>query len=163
MSRTSVVVIAIVIVAALAGAVLYYHYSYGTVEVYVQGDPSFAVYITVSSVMLHSESGGWITLSNSSTTVQLTNSPQLLTSSTIPAGNYTELRMVVSSAEVTVGPVNVTASVPSGILKIPIIKGGLHVTGGSTAKLEVLMGPHLVSTGNGQYMLSPVVTAEQVP
>ncbi|MGC8613286.1 MAG: DUF4382 domain-containing protein [Conexivisphaera sp.] len=163
MSRTSVMVIAIVIVAALAGVVLYYHYSYGTVEVYVQGDPSFAVYITVSSVMLHSESGGWITLSNSSTTVQLTNSPQLLTSSTIPAGNYTELRMVVSSAEVTVGPVNVTASVPSGILKIPIIKGGLHVTGGSTAKLEVLMGPHLVSTGNGQYMLSPVVTAEQVP
>jgi hypothetical protein len=68
-------VIAIVIVAALAGVVLYYHYSYGTVEVYVQGDPSFAVYITVSSVMLHSESGGWITLSNSSTTVQLTNSP----------------------------------------------------------------------------------------
>jgi hypothetical protein len=70
--------------------------------------------------------------------------------------------MVVSSAEVTIGPVNVTASVPSGILKIPIIKGGLHVTGGSTAKLEVLMGPHLVSTGNGQYMLSPVVTAEQI-
>ncbi|BBE41488.1 DUF4382 domain-containing protein [Conexivisphaera calida] len=162
MNRASVVVIAIVVVAALAGAALYYHYSQGTVEVYVQGDPSFAVYITVSSVMLHSESGGWITLSNSSTTVQLTNSPQLLTSSTIPAGNYTELRMVVSSAEVTIGLVNVTASVPSGVLKIPIIRGGLHVTGGSTAKLEVLMGPHLVSTGNGQYMLSPVVTAEQI-
>ena len=162
MSRVSAVVIAVVVLAAAVGAALYYHYSYGTVDVYVAGDPQFAVYVTVSSVMLHSKSGGWVTVSNSSVTVELTSSPQLLASATIPAGNYTEIRMVISSAEVTVGPVNVTASVPSGVLKVPIVRGGLRVAGGSTAKLEILIGPHVISTGNGQYLLSPVVTAEQV-
>jgi hypothetical protein len=53
--------------------------------------------------------------------------------------------------------------VPSGVLKVPIIGGGLRVRGGSTADLEILVGPHLVTTGGGRVILSPVMTAEQVP
>lgn len=161
MDRRLVAIAAVVVIAA--GLSLYYYYqSHGYVDVYVEGDPQYAVYLTVSSVMLHQESGGWITVSNSSETVQLESTPQLLASSSVPAGNYTEVRLVVTSVEVTVGPVNVSASLPSGILKVPIIRGGLHVSGGSTSKLLLLVGPHIVSTGNGGLMLSPVITAEQV-
>jgi hypothetical protein len=161
-NRTALAAVIAVVIVIAAGAALYYHYSYGSVDVYVQGDPSLAVYVTISSLMLHSNSGGWITVSNATETVQITDTPQLLASSTIPAGNYTEVRLVVSSAEVTIGPINVSASVPSGVIKVPIIRGGLRVSGGSTAGLKILIGPHLVTTGNGQVMISPVVTAEQV-
>jgi hypothetical protein len=157
----AIAIAAIVIVAAAAGA-LYYHYSYGSVEVYRVGDPPFAVYVTTSSIMLHSKSGAWVTVSNSSRTVEVTDVPQLLASAQVPVGNYTEVRLVISSAEVTIGPINVSASVPSGVLKVPIVRGGLSVSGGSTSKLELLLGPHVVQTGSGQYILSPVIVAEQV-
>ncbi len=162
MNRALIAAVVAIVVAA-AGAAAWYHYSRGTLNVYVEGDPDAAVYVTVSSVMLHSESGGWVTVSNSTRTVELTPSPQLLASSSVPAGNYTEVRLVIASAEVTIGPVNVTAEVPSGVLKVPIIGGGLRVRGGSTADLEILVGPHLVTTGGGRVILSPVMTAEQVP
>jgi len=46
------------------------------------------------------------------------------------------------------------------VLKIPIINGGLQVTSGRTAYLIIQMGPHLTTTGTGQVILSPVVSAE---
>ncbi len=154
--------IGVIIIAAVTGGYLYYYYSHGVVDVYVttgNGDP---VYITVSSIMIHSSSGQWITVSNTTKTVLLGGNLSFLSSSTVPAGNYTEVRLVISSATVEISDVNFSVTVPSGVLKIPIVAGGLHVSGGSTAKLEILIGPHIINTGNGRYILSPVVTAMQI-
>jgi len=70
-NRTALAAVIVVVIAIAAGAALYYHYSYGSVDVYMQGDPSLAVYVTISSLMLHSNSGGWITVSNATETVQV--------------------------------------------------------------------------------------------
>ncbi|MGC9190283.1 MAG: DUF4382 domain-containing protein, partial [Conexivisphaera sp.] len=120
---------------------------------------SFAIYLTITSIMIHSTTKGWITVSNVTRTVELGQALTLLTSASLPPGNYTEIRLVVSSVTVQVGSVNVSAKLPSSVLKIPIIKGGLHVTRGGKAYLVIYMGPHLTQTGTGEYILRPVITA----
>jgi hypothetical protein len=149
----------------VAGIGFYYYSSYGTVNVYVttgNSDPILQYYITVSSVMIHSKTGQWVTISNSTKTVLLSSNLSFLASSKIPVGNYTEVRLVIKSATVSIGGINVSVNVPSGVFKIPIIAGGLRVQGGSTSKLEIIVGPHLIMTGKGNYILSPVVTAMQL-
>ncbi len=154
-------IIAIIVIAA-AGGYYYYVTSHGTVDIYVTTGNADPIYLTISSVMLHSKSGQWITISNQTKTVLLSSNLSFLASASIPPGNYTEVRLVISSATVTIAGVNVTVSVPSGVIKIPIVPGGLKVQGGKTAKLEILIGPHLIQNGRGQYILSPVITATQI-
>lgn len=161
MNKAVTAIVAIVIIA-LAGAGLYYYTSHGTVEVYVTTGNSDPIYLTISSIMLHSKSGQWITVSNTTRTVLLSSNLSFLASASVPAGNYTEVKLIISSATVTIGGVNISVTVPSGVIKIPIIAGGLKVSGGSTAKLEIIIGPHLVSTKSGKYILSPVITAMQI-
>ncbi len=158
----SVLAIIVIVIVAVAGVGIYYYSSYGSLDVYVTTGNSDPIYLTISSIMLHSKSGQWITVSNATKTVLLTSNLSFLASSTIPAGNYTEIRLVISSATATIGGINISVKVPSGVIKIPIIAGGLKVSGGSTSKLEIIIGPHLVSTGNGKYIFSPVITARQL-
>ena len=166
------VVIVIVVIAAVG--VYYYYTSRGGTVYFYMTDPgshfssssgtsnniSFAIYLTVTSIMIHSASKGWMTVSNKTITVPLSSSLSMITSKSLPPGNYTDIRFVVSSVTVQVGGVNVSASLPSGVLKAPIINGGLQVTNGKNAYLVIYMGPHLVMTGNGQYILRPVITVE---
>jgi hypothetical protein len=163
-------IVVIVVVVAAVGAYYYMTTRGGTVYFYLTdpGNPSSsssnssptAIYLTITSIMIHSTSKGWITVSNKTMTVQLSSSLSFLSSATLPPGNYTEVRLVVSAVTVQMGPVNVSASLPSSVLKIPIIKGGLQVTSGRTAYLVIYMGPHLTTTGTGQVILRPVITAE---
>jgi hypothetical protein len=152
----------LVIILIVAGGFYYYRSNYfGTVDVYVTTGNADPVYLTISSIMIHSTSGQWITISNKSTTVLLGGNLSFLASGTVPTGNYTELRLIVTSGIVEIGGINISVSVPSGVLKVPIVAGGLHVSGSTTKRLEIIIGPHLVSVGNGKYIISPVITAEQ--
>ncbi len=152
----------IAVIVVVAGIGFYYYSSYGTVNVYVTTGNSDPIYITISSVMIHSKTGQWVTVSNTTKTVLLSSNLSFLASSKIPVGNYTEVRLVIKSATASIGGINVSVSVPSGVIKIPIIAGGLRVQGGSTSKLEIIVGPHLIMTGKGNYILSPVITAMQL-
>jgi len=115
-------VVVIVVVVAAVGA-YYYMTRGGTVYFYLTdpGNPSSsssnssptAIYLTITSIMIHSTSKGWITVSNKTMTVQLSSSLSFLSSATLPPGNYTEVRLVVSAVTVQMGPVNVSASLPS--------------------------------------------------
>ncbi len=167
-----VVAVVVVVVVVLAALGIYYYYSRAGGQVYIYlTDPGHGsspgpsnssaatIYVTVTSIMIHSEQGSWITVSNSTRTVQLTSALSLLATKSLPPGNYTEVRLVVSAVTVEVGTTNFTATLPSGVLKIPIVQGGLQVSRGRTAYLVIYMGPHLTQTGTGQYILRPVVTA----
>lgn len=168
-SRGLIAAIVVVIVVVAAVGLYYYFYGWGG-QVYVYlTDPgngvgsanssAAAIYITITSVMIHSASGAWITISNATTTVELSSALSLIATKSLPPGNYTEVRLVVKAVTVEVGGVNYSASLPSGVLKIPIVRGGLQVKRGSTAYLVIYMGPHLTQTGSGQYILRPVITA----
>lgn len=166
--KSSVIAAIAVVVIVVAAAGGYYAYAStrgGEVYVYVE-DPGHSnssvlgIYLTVSSIMVHSSTTGkWITISNRSETVALSSVPQLLASSSIPQGNYTEVRLYITSVTVQVGSINVSARVPSSVLKIPIVNGGLSVRPGRKAYLVISMGPHVTQTGSGAWLVSPVAVA----
>ena len=160
-------VFAVVIVALVAGGslVAYGYYSTnGTIRVYATTGNPDPLYLTVSSIMIHSasNSSGWITIMNKSDTILLNGNLSFISSATIPIGNYTMIRLIVSAVQITIGGLNVSVKLPSSMLEIPIIKQGLDIRGGQTSDLAVVFGPHMVMTGNGNYILSPVLLAEPI-
>lgn len=93
--------------------------------------------------------------------MQLNSNLSFLSSARVPAGNYTEVRLVLKSAQAAVGNINVSVLIPNVEMIIPVTMGGLYVAGGSTAYLAIIIGPHLVSTANS-YTLSSLITAKQI-
>jgi hypothetical protein len=161
-SRNVVIAAVLIAIVAAGGGGLYYYYSGGQVNVYATTGNPDPIYLTVQSVELHSKSGDWMTVFNHTMTVQLNDNLSFLSSTRVPAGNYTEVRLILKGATVTIANINVSVAVPSNKIEIPIVPNGLNVQAGSTVYLAVIFGPHLVNNGNGNYILSPVVTARQI-
>ncbi|MGC9134532.1 MAG: hypothetical protein C0171_00720 [Caldisphaera sp.] len=158
LSKSALIIAVIIIV--IAGLGLYYYESYGKVYVYLSdpGNSSFiAIYLTVTSIQVHSNKG-WMTISNKTETIQLSSIPQFVASANLPTGNYTELRFVVESVMISLANnVNVSATLPSNVFKVAI-PGGLTVKSGSPQYLTISIGPHVTETGNGSFILRPLIT-----
>ncbi|ADL18934.1 hypothetical protein ASAC_0527 [Acidilobus saccharovorans 345-15] len=166
MRASAIAAIVIVIIAVAAGgAYLAVSRSQGSVYVYIS-DPgrggnvtTTGIYLTVTSIMVHSASTGkWLTITNRTITVLLSSVPQAVAQANLPPGVYNEVRLYVSSVTVQLGSVNVSAKLPSNALKIPIVNGGLNVTAGRRAYLVISMGPHVTQAAGG-YIVSPVAVA----
>ncbi|AFZ70508.1 hypothetical protein Calag_0764 [Caldisphaera lagunensis DSM 15908] len=155
------IVIIIIVIGLVAGLYYYYYGPSGKVYVYLSdpGNTSFVnIYFTITSIQAHSTKG-WITISNKTETVSLSSTPQLITSANMPPGNYTEVRFVVQSVTITLANnFNVSATLPSNVFKVPII-GGLDIKPGGTEYLTISIGPHVTLTGNGSYILRPLIIA----
>lgn len=116
-----------VVIVAAGGAFLLLRPATGSVSIYVKDAPAEwrHVNVTFSEVKVHEASqgddSGWQTISMENSTVDLaglTNTSQLLGSSSVPAGRYTQIRLVVISATgLMTDGTNVTFHVPSGELK----------------------------------------------
>ncbi len=158
------VVALVVIVAAMGIVAAYLYFSQGRVDIYVADPPpSITLYITFTSVALHkvgSNNSGWVVVFNGSKTVELSNTPQLLVSASVPSGEYNEVFFTISSATVQIGGVNITARVPSYVFKVHIV-GGLKLSGGSVEKLLISF-PH-ITLADGQVIISPSITARVIP
>jgi len=89
-NKLLVVLGVVIIVSAFLGYYLYNYFNYGQVNVYIQDPPNqgLAVYLTVSSIMIHQTNGSWITLSNRTITVLLSSNMTFLASSKLPVGEY---------------------------------------------------------------------------
>jgi|SRR5215467_1086525 len=128
-----------------------------------------SITVTFSKIEIHSAGGGnasgWHTLMTSGTVNLLTvlNVSKALSTTSIPAGKYTEIRFFISQTIITINGVNVGYSVPSANqtgFKVPITGGGLQVIGGLSGSVtldlafkdsEILNNPSLI--------LNPVATA----
>ncbi len=121
--------------------------------------------VTFSEVQVHQASGtndsGWQTLSIKNGTVDLatlTNVSELLASSAIPSGKYTQIRIVVESATgMLLNGTNVTFIVQSGELKTT---HPFNLTAGGTEKLtlEVDLRRSIVHNASG-WIFTPVLGA----
>ncbi len=159
-----VIVVAVVVVAAL-GAYGLVGGASGAVSIYVKDAPeSWAhVNVTFSEVQIHKASArndsGWHSLSIKNGTVDLvalTNASSLLASSNVPAGMYTQIRIVVSSATgVMSNGTEVAFTVPSGELKTT---HPFNVTAGQTDRitLEIDLERSIVHTSQG-WLFTPVL------
>src|SRR2546427_12197074 len=131
-------------------------------------DPSITgIFVTFTSIEIHSanagDSSGWHTITMDKTVNLFTvlNASKVLDKASLPAGKYTELRFNVSKVIITISGVNVTYTIPSGSLKIPITGAGAQAYGALTVNVELDLS---FKTGeilnNPTFTLNPVATAK---
>ncbi len=123
-----------------------------------------SVKVTVDAVRVHSATEGWVTVSEESKTFDLLQlkaegSQALLADAQLKEGTYQQLRLDISTVIVTDAEGDHEAKLPSGELKIV---GDLDVNADSTstATFDFLVNESLHITGNGKYILAPVVQLE---
>src|SRR3989338_4977115 len=123
-----------------------------------------SVMVTVDSVRVHSAAEGWITVSSEPQTFDLLKlkaegSQELLADVTLEEGTYQQLRLDISKVVVADAEGEHEAKLPSGELKIV---GDLEVKADSTstATFDFIADESLHVTGNGEYILAPVVQLE---
>ncbi len=160
------VVLAVGILLILAGALYYLSIpAVGTLSIQVRDAPTdFShVIVTFSEVRVHlanagSESG-WLNLSLASSTIDfmnLGNLTKVLALDRVPAGMYTQIRIVVASASGTmVGGTSVTMVVPDGILKTDT-PFDLKAGGVTTVTLDFDLA-HSVHQAGGSWVFIPVL------
>lgn len=150
-------------IVPLVAGVWYFGYNVGAVTVLVTDDAIdefSSLDVTFSEVALHASGAltatSWISLDLQETTVDLTmltdNQSTIVGSNTVPAGRYTQARILVTSAvgELTTGE-SVSLTVPSGELRTtnPFDLAPQDA-------VTVLMRIHVVHAGS-HYQLEPVL------
>ncbi|MDO8656331.1 MAG: DUF4382 domain-containing protein [Nanoarchaeota archaeon] len=117
--------------------------------------------MTVDSVRVHSEAEGWVTLTTDDKTVDLlqlkaSGNQALLADVQLEQGTYDQVRLDISEVVVTDAEGEHDAKLPSGELKI---MGDLQVNAQSTstASFDFIAHESLHITGEGKYILAPVV------
>jgi hypothetical protein len=122
------------------------------------------VKVTIDSIQVRGADDQWMTVSSTQKTYDLLElkaqgATELLVDAQIPNGTYTETRLEISKVVVTDAEGEHEAKLPSGELKL---KGDIVVEGNSTssAVFDFMADKSLHVTGNGQYVLAPVVKVE---
>lgn len=122
------------------------------------------IYLTVNSVQAHSTTEGWVTVSSAEKTydlIALRNSGELdlAADANVSVGMYDQVRLEVTKVEVVDANGTHEAKLPSNELKIDT---DLNISNNSTAtaKFDFIADESLHMTGNGEYILAPVVQVE---
>src|SRR3989344_8815350 len=123
-----------------------------------------SIMVAVDSVRVHSATEGWITVSSEPKVYDLLklkaeSSSELLADVNLEEGTYQQVRLDISSVIVVDDKGEHEAKLPSGELKII---GDLEVKANSTstATFDFIADESLHLTGNGEYILAPVVQLE---
>ena len=123
-----------------------------------------SVKITIDSIKVHSESEGWVDVSSNSETYDLLQlkaegKNELLADIELKEGNYDEIKLDISKVVVTDAQGEHEAKLPSGELKI---KSELNVESNltSSASFDFVADESLHVTGNGRYIMAPVIVVE---
>lgn len=123
-----------------------------------------SVKVTIDSIKVHSAAEGWVDVSSTAKTYDLLQlkaqgSQALLADIQLEEGTYDQIRLDVSSVVVTDANGQQEAKLPSGELKII---GNLVVDANSTstATFDFIADESLHVTGNGKYVMAPVVKLE---
>lgn len=123
-----------------------------------------SILLTVDRVEAHSAAGGWITVSSAARQYDLlklkqTGAAELLADVKLAVGTYDQIRLNVSRVSVVASGKTQEAKLPSSTLKII---GNIVVTADKTAAVTIdfMADKSLHLTGNGKYILAPVVRLE---
>ncbi len=177
MNRKILAVVLALVAASASTGFLFYGPAYvklGVIDPPPQPyDPSIsAITVTFTRIEVHvanaSEQSGWHTLSTGGTVnlLSVLNVQQVLGTSSVPAGKYTEIRFFASQAIITINGTPVTYSIPGGNqtgFKIAITGGGFQVLGGQTVNVQLdLAFRNSKIMNNPQHILTPVATAKVV-
>jgi hypothetical protein len=120
-----------------------------------------SVQITIESIELRGENDAWVTVSEEEQTFDLLQlkaegATQVLADVNVSNGTYSEIRLDISKVVIVDENGEQEAKLPSNELKL---KGDVTVEGETTsvATFDFLADQSLHVTGNGKYVLAPVV------
>lgn len=168
--KVKVVAIAAAVAVVVAGAlaVILMMSPTGNLVIGVKDAPSTSavthIYLTITDFTLQGGAGNVSTTFRVNATtfdlLALQNVTKMLGTHSVPAGNYTMVRFDVTAATATVSETNVTLTVPSGQIKVP-----MHFTVASgkstTIVLDITADMTAISASNN---LRPTVTGlETIP
>lgn len=144
-----------------------------------------AVLVTFSEISVHASGGAWTTIPFSDNATsrtcdlkQLQTTQDILGVATLPAGHYTQVRVTVTAVTIyfdnaanapacaaTIAAPNGRSSsvnVPSGQLILP--PRDFDITSGNTATMTLDFDgdKSITQTGNGTYIITPVITVSSV-
>jgi len=155
----------------IGGTYGYFAYGYGTLVVEFMDPPEHwgpasKVYIHYSAIMVHradaGNESGWFTAVQSDGWIDLSavlNVSEAIGQGSLQAGLYNLIRFNVTEAKVTVNGDNETATVESGMLNVPITRGGIKVNAGQTAYLVIDITPRVVGSEAEGFRLVPAARA----
>ncbi len=124
------------------------------------------IYLKIDEIMLHRENNqsindgrGWVNVTISAKTIELLslrnlteNFPQLGTAK-LPAGTYNLIWLNIDSAQATINGANETLKLPSGTLKIPLIR--FTISDGGVTNILIDLGYDSIHV-NKELILHPV-------
>ncbi len=123
-----------------------------------------SVKVTVDNVQVHSATKGWTTVSSTQKTYDLLQlkaegKQELLADAELEEGTYDQIRLDISNVIVTDAQGQHEAKLPSNQLQI---KGDIIVEANATATatFDFIADESLHVTGNGKYIMAPVVQVE---
>jgi hypothetical protein len=162
-------ILAVIVVAILAvaggGFLLLSVGSSGSLVIGVTDSPTAStvshVYITMSDITLQGASNSTASYKVNSgqfDLLALVNVTKLMGTNQVSAGNYTMIRFTIVSAIATISGANVTLTVPSGELKVPI---HFEVQSGKTTTMVLDITVNAITISASQN-LSPVVHVKSV-
>ena len=165
--KTWVIAVAALVVVAIAagGFLLLSNKPTGTLVVGITDSPLNSnvthVYLTITGIVLQGENNSTTSYKVNSTQfdlLSLTNVTKMLGSNSIPVGNYTMIRFNVTSAVATISGANVTLSVPSGQVKVPI---HIQVQQGKTTTVVLDVTADMTNI-SASHNFRPVVTVKRI-
>ncbi|MGI0079105.1 MAG: DUF4382 domain-containing protein [Nitrososphaerales archaeon] len=130
------------------------------------------VYISYSSIEVHitgvGNESGWYTIAKPGETdlMKVLSVSLTLGSAPVQSGTYNLVRFDIISAQVTYNGRNVSASVPSNVITVPITKGGITVNSGGSAGLLIDLSPTVIPYQNGTaigFVLVPAAQGLPIP
>jgi hypothetical protein len=140
-----------------------------SVDAQISGRPTdtlLSLNVTIDSVTIHRNDNNSAVTSNVKFTFDVLkpfNVSTLITSTKVPAENVTLVTLHVASATAAVQGVSGlrTVKVPSGELKIPV-QPALAVKAQTNSSIDISGTAHIVFTGSGEIILTPVLHAEKM-
>ncbi len=127
-----------------------------------------AITITFTKIEVHAANAGndsgWHTLTTGGAVdlLSVLNAAQVLGTSNIPPGKYSEIRFFTSQAIITISGTDITYTIPSAQtgFKLVITGGGFQVMGGQSINVTLdLAFRNTEILNNPQRTLTPVATA----
>jgi hypothetical protein len=139
------------------------------VNAHVSGRPTgtlLSLNVTIDSVSIDRNDNSSPVTSNTKFTFDVLRPfsvSTLISSAKVPAENVTMVTLHVASATAAVQGINglQTVKVPSSELKIPV-QPALEVKAQTSSSIVISGTAHIVFTGNGQIILTPVLHAQKM-
>jgi hypothetical protein len=167
MLNQRIIIVALVVVFAVSGLLLYRVYGSGTLVVKVTDPPrdwgrASNVYIRFEGFQVHRNDWGWIGVVEETGWIDLKealNASKTLGSSNLRSGRYNLIRFYVADAMVTADGINHTARVENDFLTVTILQGGVTIESGQTSTVTIDITPKVITQGSQGYRLVPAAQA----